>query len=249
MRIHTIETHKITSRDHDLFAILDACVPTFDERTVLAITSKIVAICEGRIVQMGTVDKQTLIAQEADAFLPAAFNKYHTTLTIKRGILIPTAGIDESNGDGFYILWPRDPQQTANAVRAYLQQRFHRTHVGVIITDSRTTPLRVGVTGVALAYSGFQALNDYVGTKDLFGRALRITKVNVVDALATAAVLVMGEGSEQTPLAVVGELPFVTWQDRDPSPAEVQQLRIAVEDDLYGPLLTSVQWHPGQQKL
>jgi len=76
---------------------------------------------------------------------------------------------------------------------------------------------------------------------------IQMTKVNVVDALATAAVLVMGEGSEQTPLAVVGELPFVAFHDRDPSPAEMQQLRIAVEDDLYGPLLTSVQWHTGQR--
>jgi F420-0:gamma-glutamyl ligase len=98
------------------------------------------------------------------------------------------------------------------------------------ITDSKTAPLRVGVTGVALAYSGFQALNDYVGTKDLFGRALRMIKVNVVDALAA-----------------VEELPFVTFQEREPSPAEVQQLRIAVEDDIYGPLLTSVQWHKGQR--
>jgi dihydrofolate synthase / folylpolyglutamate synthase len=247
MHIHTIETHKITRRDQNLFAILDTYVSVFDDRTVLAITSKIVSICEGRVVKIGTVDKRTLIAQEADVFLPAALNKYHTTLTMKQGILIPTAGIDESNGEGYYVLWPRDPQQTANAVRAYLQRRFSRKYVGVIITDSKTTPLRVGVTGVALAYSGFQALNDYVGTKDLFGRALRMTKVNVVDALATAAVLVMGEGSEQTPLAVVGELPFVTFQERDPSRAEVQQLRIAVEEDIYGPLLTSVQWHKGQR--
>jgi F420-0:gamma-glutamyl ligase len=73
-----------------------------------------------------------------------------------------------------------------------------------------------------------------------------MTKVNVVDALATAAVLV-GEGSEQTPLAVVGEVLFVTFQERDPSPAELEQLRIAVEIDLYGPLLTSVRWHKGRR--
>ena len=170
------------------------------------------------------MDKRTLIAQEADAFLPAAFNKYYTTLTTKQGILIPAAGIDESNGDGYYILWPRDPQQTPNAACAYLQRRFRRTHVGVIITDSKTTPLRVRVTGIALAYSGFQPLNDYVGAKDLFEHTLRMTKVNVVDALATAAVLVMGEGSEQTPLAVTAEPPFVTFQERAPSPVEVQQL-------------------------
>ena len=137
MRIHAIETHKITSTDQTLFAILDTYVSAFEERTVLAITSKIVSICEGRVVKLGTVEKCTLIAQEADAFLPAALNKYHTTLTIKQGVLIPAAGIDESNGDGYYILWPRDPQQTANAVRAYLQRRFRRTHVGVIITDKQ----------------------------------------------------------------------------------------------------------------
>jgi putative folate metabolism gamma-glutamate ligase len=246
MHIDAIKTHKITTQDQDLFAILDAYVSACAERVVLAITSKIVAICQGRVVKIGEQEKHTLIAQEAEYFLPGRLSKYQMTLTIAHGLLIPAAGIDESNGDGYYVLWPRDPQQTANAVRAYLQRRFTRTHVGVIITDSKTSPLRAGVTGVALAHSGFQALNDYVGTLDCFGHALRMTKVNVVDALATAAVLVMGEGSEQTPLAMVSDVPFVTFQNRDPSAEELQQLRIALEDDLYGPLLTSVPWHQGQ---
>jgi putative folate metabolism gamma-glutamate ligase len=216
--------------------------------TVVAITSKIIAICQGRVVPIGTVEKQTLIAQEAEAFLPPdPSKKYRLTLTITHGLLIPTAGIDESNGDGFYVLWPHAPQQTANVLRAYVQQRSGCQRLGVIITDSRTMPLRRGVTGMALAYSGFCALNNYVGSADLFGRPLKMTHVNVVDALAAAAVLVMGEGSEQTPLAVVSDLPFVTFQDHDPTPEELQQLRIALEDDLYGPLFTSVQWHRGQQ--
>jgi F420-0:gamma-glutamyl ligase len=101
---------------------------------------------------------------------------------------------------------------------------------------------------MALAYSGFRALNNYVGTVDLFGRPLRTTHVNVVDALAAAAVLVMGEGNEQTPLAVVRDLPFVTFQDRDPSEEELQQLQIALQDDLYGPLFTHIPWHRGEQK-
>ena len=137
MHIHPIATHKITVKDQNLFAILDTYVSAFDDRTILVMTSKIVSICEGRVVKLGTVDKHTLIAQEADAFIPAALNKYHTTLTITQDMLIPTAGIDESNGDGYYVLWPRDSQQTANAVRAYLQRRFGHTHVGGIITDSK----------------------------------------------------------------------------------------------------------------
>jgi hypothetical protein len=34
MHIHTIETHKITRRDQNLFAILDTYVSVFDDRTV-----------------------------------------------------------------------------------------------------------------------------------------------------------------------------------------------------------------------
>jgi F420-0:gamma-glutamyl ligase len=163
-------------------------------------------------------------------------------------LLIPEAGVDESNANGHYILWPRDPQGTANAVRAYLSERFNCRHVGVIITDSKTTPLRWGVTGVALAHSGFLPLNDYIGQPDVFGRELRMTKVALADTLAAAAVLVMGEGREQTPLAVLGVLPFVVFQGRDPTEEELRQRWISIEDDLYAPLLTAVNWRKGKRQ-
>jgi putative folate metabolism gamma-glutamate ligase len=247
MHIQAIKTHKITTADRDLFAILDAYIPRLHEGSILAITSKIVAICQGRVVPVGTVDKRTLITQEADYFLPPDHSKYGMTLTITQGLLVPTAGIDESNGNGYYVLWPHSLQDTANAVWAYLRRRFGRERLGVIITDSKTTPLRTGVTGVTLAHSGFRALNNYVGTVDCFGHRLRITQVNVVDALAAAAVFVMGEGSEQTPLAVISDLPSVQFQEREPSAEELQRLRISQEDDIYGPLLMSVPWHKGHR--
>src|SRR5205823_3633039 len=109
-------------------------------------------------------------------------------------------------------------------------------------TDSKTTPLRWGVTGVALAHSGFEALNSYIGQPDLFGRPLHVTRVNVMDALAAAAVLVMGEGAEQTPLAWLDDLPFVRFQPRDPTPDEIAALAIGLDEDLYAPMLTAVPW-------
>jgi putative folate metabolism gamma-glutamate ligase len=245
MRIQPIKTHSIQPSERDLCAILDRYLTHLPERSVLAITSKIVSICEGRVLPMVGVDKQALIAEEAERYLPAD-PRYGVSLTIKQDMLIATAGIDESNSDGHYVLWPSDAQCSADAVREHLRQRFGVREVGVVITDSRTTPLRLGVTGVALAHSGFRALNDYVGTKDLFGRALRMTKVNVMDALATGAVLVMGEGSECTPLALLEDLPFVSFQERNPSAEELGALRIPLEDDLYAPLLTRVDWQRGR---
>lgn len=245
MRVCAIKTRQITVQDRDLVAILDTHLTSLEERSVLVITSKIVSICQGRVIKLEDADKQALIEREADLFLLPGTSRYHASLTIKDNLLIPMAGIDESNGNGYYILWPVDLQKTASTVRAYLERRFARKQVGVIITDSTTMPLRWGVTGVALAHSGFLALNDYIGKTDIFGRTLQMTKVRVADALATAAVLVMGEGNEQTPLAVIDDVPFVTFQERDPSAEELQQLRIDMEDDLYAPLLQAVEWRRG----
>lgn len=242
MRVRPLATHPITSADADLFALLAAYLPTFAEQSILVITSKIISICQGRVVPIRGTDRQRLIEAEADAFLPPSASRYGVTLTLKDNLLTPNAGIDESNADGVYVLWPHAPQQVADDVRAWLCHHFGREQVGVIITDSAPVPLRWGVTGVAVAHSGFLALNDYIGRADLFGRPLRMTKANVAQALATAAVLVMGEGAEGTPLAVIDEAPFVQFQERAPTTAELQMLQIALEDDLYAPLLTGVAW-------
>ena len=154
MKIVPIRTDKIVS-GWKLYDILDRYVKRVPDRSILAVTSKIISICEGRIVRVDSIDKTKLIEQEADYFLSPKRSKYHTTLTITGNILIPSAGIDESNGNGYYILWPRNPQQTANEIRAYLYRKFRVKNAGVIITDSKTSPLRWGTTGTALAHSGF----------------------------------------------------------------------------------------------
>ena len=142
MNITPIKTHKITLKDRDLFQVLDTYLSRIKEGTVVAVTSKIVSVCEGRVVKVGTVNKDELVKKEAEYYLPKELNKYQFFLTIKNGLLIPTAGIDESNGNGYYILWPRNSQKTANELRQYLAKRFSLEKVGVIITDSNTTALR-----------------------------------------------------------------------------------------------------------
>ncbi len=242
MHIQTLPTHKITTADHSLTDLLDQHLPTFADNSVLVITSKIVSIVQQRVRPIDATDRQALIEQEADRFLPPSVSRYRVTLTIKDQLLMPSAGIDESNADGNFVLWPVDVQQVANAIRTYLCARFAIQYAGVLITDSRPLPLRWGVTGVGVAHSGFRAINDLIGQADLFGRPLHMTKVNVMDGLAAAAVLAMGEGAEQTPLAVVTDLPAVHFQARNPTPEELQAMQIAPEDDLYAPLLTAVPW-------
>lgn len=247
MNIVAVKTHKIIP-GQNLFKVLEAHLPKLREGSILAVTSKIVAICEGRVAKVDGTDKQKLIYKEAELFLSPKENKYGITLTIKNNMLIPTAGIDESNGNGYYVLWPAQPQTSANAIRAYLRKKFSLKRVGVILTDSTTSPLRWGTAGVAIAYSGFAPLKNYIGKFDIFGRKLKVTKANIAHALAAAAVAVMGEGNEQTPLAVIEDLPFVQFQSRNPTRKELRELKIDIKEDLYAPLLKSAKWKRGARK-
>ena len=248
MKVSPIRTEKIRPYTIGLFQILDKYVKKMPEGSVLALTSVMVSICEGRVIKIGEVDKDDLIKGEADLYLPRKISRYNLMFTITRGILIPSAGIDESNTGGYYALFPKDPQKTANAVRRYLASRFKLKKVGVIITDSKTSPLRWGTNGVALTHSGFSGLNSYIGKPDIFGRNLKMTKANIMDALAASAVVTMGEGDEQTPLAIIEDVPFIKFQGRDPSAREIRELAISIEDDLYSPLLKAVKWRKGKKK-
>lgn len=245
MIVTPIKTNRVEPHKTSLLELLDTFLQSMPEKSILAITSKIVSICEGNVIPVDGTDKEVLIQQEASRYLPSTLSKYGISFTIARDTLIPAAGIDESNGGNNYILWPRDPQATANQVRQYLVDRFSLKAVGVVITDSTCVPLRSGTVGTMLGHSGFRALNNYVGTPDLFGRPFVVSKANVASGLAGSAVLTMGEGTEQTPMAVIEEVPFVTFQHRNPTKSELNELSIALEDDLFGPFLTSVDWLPG----
>ena len=248
MIVIPIKTHKIIPlKDTDLFSVLDKYVPKLSERSVLAVTSKIISICEGRFVKADSTNKDDLIAKESEFYIPKEENKFNITVTIANGMLAAGAGVDESNGDGYYILWPEDPQKSTNAIREYLKKKFGLKEFGVIITDSKTTPMRWGVTGVAIAYSGFLPLKDYIGTPDLFGRPFQFEKLSIIDSLASSAVLVMGEGDEQQPLAIIENAPLVQFTDHNPTREELSSIDISIDSDVYGSFLKNAEWKKGKK--
>ncbi|GJQ53409.1 MAG: hypothetical protein HKUEN02_22560 [Anaerolineaceae bacterium] len=126
MNITPIKTEKVTAGKGTLFSLLDAALSDMPEKSILSVTSKIISLTEGSVVPMETTDKKALIEQEAQLFIPPEKSKYDISLTITRDTLIPTAGIDESNGNGNYVLWPRDPEKSARDILDYLTRRCHR---------------------------------------------------------------------------------------------------------------------------
>ena len=246
MKVTAVRTKKITPKDTDIFKILDRYLLRLKDRSVVAVTSKILGITEGNVVKIGEGDKDTIIIQEAEYYLPRSSSKYNIILTIKRNAINFSSGVDESNSKGYYVLWPKDPQNSANKIREHLAKKHKKKNIGVIITDTASVPLRWGQRGVfVLAHSGFSALNSYIGKPDIFGKPLKMTSASISDALGTAAVLVMGEGAEQTPLAVIEDIPFVKFKQRNPTKKELLKLQMPLKDDLYAPLLKAVKWRKG----
>lgn len=157
MIVRTIKTAKITAGMLSLTELLDQSLTDLEERSVVAITSKIVSLCEGSVVPMEGTDREALIVQESNQYLPATLSKYGHHFTLTNNTLIPSAGIDGSNGGDDYVLWPKDAQKTANEIRAYLRDRFDLQHVGVVITDSTCHPLRARHDG---HYIGIQRIQS-----------------------------------------------------------------------------------------
>ncbi len=205
MQIKGIKTHIYTGKE-DLTSFLvnyiQAPKATLAPKDVLVISSKLISHSEHLTVDKEShLNKYELIKQECEHYLCSGPYGYH--LTIKNNLIMPTAGIDHSNCDNSLILLPKNMHQLTKKLHKSLSSRLGFDDFGLIVTDSKSMPLRHGTTGFSLSYYGFKGLLDLRNTEDLFSNKMKVTKVNQVDPLAAAAVLVMGETNQQTPLAII----------------------------------------------
>ncbi len=187
---------------------------------VLVISSKFIAISEGRVIRLRSVlvsrkAKELakryrmnerlceLVLRESDEVVGGIPG---FLLTSREGVLTPNAGIDKSNIEhGMVVLYPRRPEALARRIRESVRFATGAT-IGVVICDSRLSPSRKGTTGVAVAASGLEAILDLRGKSDLFGNVLKVTSQAVADDLSSAAELIMGESDEATPIVIVSGL-------------------------------------------
>lgn len=187
---------------------------------IVVITSKVVAACEDAYVDLNAITVSDEAREKADGtgrspeFYQAVMNETArmngkiighcpgALLTLlhpepKISIVSVNAGMDQSNvPDGFALGWPRDSAASARRLKSELG-------CAVIVIDSCCMPLRTGISAFALACAGIDPARDEIGKPDLFGRALRMTRDNVVDELAAATSLIMGNAAQATPAVIV----------------------------------------------
>jgi len=185
-----VVTQKIVSKAEGRYLDLAAVEPSSRAREIAAITRKDVHLVEA-------------ILSQAVEVLRAASNVL--VVATAHGLVLANAGIDQSNldaGGRRVLLLPQDPDASARRLKERIDAHF-ATDIGVIISDSAGRAWRLGTVGLAIGAAGVPALLDRRGEKDMCGRPLEVTEVGVADAVAAAAVLIMGEAAEARPAALV----------------------------------------------
>ncbi len=228
MKITAIKT-RLFKPSENLEQFIHEHIPSLPNSSVLVVTSKILSLAQNQVVSKSKYpDKKVLVREQADRILCESYKSY---LTIKDGHLIAAAGIDESNAEENYILWPKNIFIEAQSLWKSLRAHYKVKDLGILFSDSRSQPLRRGVTGLALGYWGFEGLQNHVGKTDLFGREITMSSTNAADCLTSAAILCMGETNESKPLALI-ENADVTFQ----SETDKNELVMELEKDLFAPL-------------
>jgi coenzyme F420-0:L-glutamate ligase/coenzyme F420-1:gamma-L-glutamate ligase len=189
---------------------------------VLVFAQKVISKAEGRRIDLATVEPGAraldlarlvqkdprlveLILRESRRVVRHA--KDILIVEHRLGLIMANAGIDQSNvadpahGE-FALLLPEDPDHSAARLRERLRT-LTACEPGIIISDSFGRPWRVGTVGVAIGCAGLPATLDLRGELDLVGRPLRVTVVGYADEIASAASVLMGQGSEGRPVVLV----------------------------------------------
>src|SRR5579875_1559546 len=195
----------------NLAAAIAQAAPWLHDGDVVVVTSKVVSKCEGRIVsapedvEARDQLRRKLIDEESVRVLA---RKGRTLITENRlGLVQAAAGVDGSNVAAAELaLLPVDPDASAAALRAALQERLGVT-LAVVITDTMGRAWRNGQTDAAVGSAGLAVLHGYAGAADQHGNELLVTEIAVADELAAAADLVKGKLTA-VPVAVVRGLQF-----------------------------------------
>ena len=214
---YVVEGLPIIKPGDDIAALIESLF-NIQDGDVLCLASTIVAKSEGRFRTLESYrpsERAERIARQVgkdSRFVQAVLDESADVLLEKPFLLTKTrfghigvnAGIDQSNvGGGRILLLPEDPSRSAERLRRSLNK-----NCAVIITDTCGRPFRCGVTGVAIGWAGISALQDWRGKRDMHGKVLEITLEAVVDEIASAANLLMGEAGDGTPAIVFRGLRF-----------------------------------------
>ena len=227
-----------------IFTALNREHVTLNEGDIVVVAHKVVSKAEGRTVDLKDV-KPSKGAREiakvtgkdprlTEVILRETKRIVKATPEIlivenKQGHVCINAAVDKSNVEGTdtYLLLPEDPDRSAKQIRSEIMKLTGKK-VAVLISDTYSRPFRRGQVEFTVGIAGMDPFKDYRGKKDLFDYELKVKNTAVADEITSAAELVMGQGDEGTPVAIIKNL-----QVQSREQASANDLLISRNEDLF----------------
>ena len=222
---------------------------SIEDGDVVVVAQKVVSKAEGRVVKLRDVrpsdeaKKTAKVVSKDPRFVQLVLKEARKVLKCSpdalimenaKGLVCINAAIDKSNVSGIdaYALLPEDPDESAEKIRAGLLELTGK-RVAVVISDTYSRPFRRGQVEFAIGLAGIDPFKDYRGQEDLFDYVLKVKNIAMVDEIASAAELVMGQGREAVPVAIIRNL---SRPEPDRS-VSIEDLNISREEDLFRGIL------------
>jgi len=217
-----------------------------EDRDVIVVAQKIFSKAEKKVVRLKDVapskkaEKIAKITGKSSKFIELVLRETKKIMKAspeilivedKRGLICINAGIDKSNveGRGNFALLPENPDESAEKCRMEIKKLTGK-NVAVIVCDTYSRPFRRGQVNFSIGMAGIKPFEDYRGKKDLFGQTLKVKNVAVVDEIAAAAELLMGQAKEARPVVIFKGLgDIVKFCDK----CSIKELQISSEEDLF----------------
>lgn len=216
-----------------------------EDGDIVVVAQKVVSKAEGRVVELRDVKpserakKMAKVASKDPRFVELVLKEAKKILKLspetliienEKGLVCINAGIDKSNvsGKDTYALLPKDPDESAERIRSRITKLTDK-RVAVVISDTYSRPFRKGQVEFSIGIAGIDPFKDYRGQEDLFNYILKVKNIALVDEIASAAELVMGQGREAVPVVIIRNL-----NRTEPDQAfSIEDLSISREEDLF----------------
>ena len=225
--LKAVENIPLIQKGDDLAELICANAGDILDKDILVIASTIVSKAAGltfreeditpseeakRIAVLNGKDPrlvQAILDESIEVFTETPFMLVRN----KNGHVCINAGIDASNvGGGRLLKLPYQPDRYAAEIGRAVEKKTGKK-ISVIITDTNGRAFKDGQTNVAIGLYNIKPIRPWIGEKDLYGKILEISMEAIVDEIAGAANLIMGEGGDGYPAVIVRGLDFYTNED------------------------------------
>ncbi|HDI11966.1 MAG TPA: coenzyme F420-0:L-glutamate ligase [Candidatus Bathyarchaeota archaeon] len=215
-----------------------------EDKDIIVISQKVVSKAEGRVVKFEEINPSKeaeklaekvqrdpklieLVLKETRRIIKAS--PEILIVEDKRGLICINAGVDKSNVPrDAYSLLPQDPDESARRIKKEIEKLAGK-EIAVIIVDTFSRPFRRGQVEFAIGIAGIKPFKDYRGQRDLYGNLLKVKNVAIVDEIACAAELVMGQAKEAIPVAIIKNLERAEAGED----SSIRELAISRQEDLF----------------